>query len=112
MNTEQVNIFDIEAMNKKLAVEEKRKRQKEISDVKRILKTPEGRRYVWRLMSECGVFRSSFQLNSNQTAFNEGKRDMGLGILSEVIEADSTAYAKMQNEHVSALQSKKEAQSA
>ena len=106
------NIFDIEERNKKLTEAQKRVRQKEIDDVRKILKTPEGRRYFWRQLGKCGIFRNSFALNSNQTAFNEGIRDTGLGLLNDINEADGSAFAKMQNEYVSALKSKKETQNA
>ena len=62
-------------------------------------------------MSEYGIFRSSFTLNSNQSAFNEGQQNAGLDILKDISEADGSIFAKMQNEYVSALKSKKEAQS-
>ena len=104
-----IDVFNIEALNKKLSEVQKRTRQKEINDVGKILKTSEGRRYFWRLMDKCGVFRTSFTLNSNQTAFNEGMRDIGLETLRNITEADSSAFAQMQNEYVSALKSKKEA---
>lgn len=106
---EEVDIFNLEKRNKKLTEAQRRVRQKEIEDVKKILKTPEGRRYFWRLLSKCGMFRTSFTPNSNLTAFNEGKRDIGLDTLIEISEADGSAFAQMQNEHVSALKSKKEA---
>lgn len=106
---EEFDIFSTEEQNKKLSQSAKIKRLKEISDVRRILKTPEGRRHFWRMLGLCGIFRSSFNLNSNQTGFNEGQRNVGLIMLKDMSEADVTAFAKAQNEHVSALNSKKEA---
>lgn len=106
----ETDIFDLEKENKKLSADNQRIRQKEVDDVRKILKTPEGRRFVWRQLSLCGIFRSSWNLNSNQTSFSEGQRNVGLGLLVDVNEADPTAYAKMQSEHVSALKSKKEIQ--
>lgn len=106
---EEQDIFNIEERTRKLTEAQRRARQKEIDDVKKLLKTPEGRRYFWRQLGKCGIFRSSFTLNSNQTAFNEGIREIGLDLLIEINEADGSAFAKMQNEYVSALKSKKEA---
>lgn len=103
------DIFNLDERLKKLTDAQKRVRQKEINDVRTILKTPEGRRYYWKLLGKCGIFRSSFTPNSNLTAFNEGKRDIGLDALIEINEADGSAFAQMQNEFVSALKSKKEA---
>lgn len=106
------NVFETDKQNKEIAAEEKRVRQKEIDDVRKILKTPEGRRFIWRQLSKCGLFRNSFTLNSNQTGFNEGQRNIGLDLLNDVNEADVAAFAQMQNEYLSALNSKKETKEA
>jgi len=106
------DIFNIEEQQKKLTDEQKRIRQKEINDLFKILKTPEGRRWCWRMLDKCGVFRNSFSANSNATAFAEGTRDVGLGLLRDINEADISAFAQMQNEYLSALNSKKQAKEA
>ncbi|RPH41490.1 MAG: hypothetical protein EHM87_19595 [Burkholderiales bacterium] len=110
--TDITDVFNIEAQNKKLSDEQKRARQQQIDDVKEILKLSAGRRYFWRLLGECGIFHSSFSPNSNQTAFNEGRREVGLGMLIDINAADFTVFAKMQNEYLSALNSKKQAKEA
>ena len=106
------NVFETEEQNKKITAEQNHARNKEIDDLRKILKTPEGRRYIWRRLGKTGVFRNSFNLNSNQTAFTEGQRNVGLDMLREINEADVTAFAKMQNEYISALNSKQEAKEA
>lgn len=106
------DVFKTEELSKKITAEQKRARQKEIDDVKKVLEKPEGRRIFWRLLSKCGIFRNSFNLNSNQTGFNEGQRNIGLDLLNDINEADITAFAKMQNEYLSALNSNKEAKEA
>lgn len=80
------------------AKEAKRRRQRELSDIRKVVSSPEGRRFVYRIWGMCGIFRNSFSLNSNQTAFNEGRRDVGLAILNDVNKADRTAFSKMQSE--------------
>ena len=106
------NVFELEAESKKINAEQKRERLKEIDDLRKILKTPEGRRYLWRQLGKCGIFRNSFNPNSNHTAFSEGQRNVGLALLIEINEADITAFAKMQNEYLSALNSKNQAKEA
>lgn len=75
----------------------KRTRERELNDVRMVLSTLQGRRFVWRYLSECGVFRTSFTGNS-QTFFNEGERNIGLKILADVNEAAPEAYLTMMNE--------------
>lgn len=78
--------------------EAKRIRARELSDIRKVLSTVEGRRFIYRLWGMAGIFRCSFSANANQTAFNEGKRDIGLAILNDVNKAEKTAFAQMQNE--------------
>jgi hypothetical protein len=73
------------------------KRSQELNDLKSILDKDFGRRYIWRLLETCGVYRSSFTGNST-TFFNEGERNIGLKILAEIGEADPDAISKMMKE--------------
>jgi hypothetical protein len=82
-----------------------------ISDLRKLLKQPEFRRFFWELLSDCKVFSGSFTLNAVTTAFNEGARDVGIKKLSELNEADIRAFAQMQAEFVAEkIQRDKEAQ--
>ena len=72
-------------------------RRKEIDDFKKVLSLPEGRRIMWKILSDAGVFRSSFTGNST-TFFNEGKRDIGLLVLSGVNAAGLKYLTQMQEE--------------
>ena len=72
-------------------------RKKEIDDFKKVLSLPEGRRIMWKILSDAGVFRTSFTGNST-TFFNEGKRDIGLLVLSGVNAAGLKYLTQMQEE--------------
>ncbi len=87
------NAADAEQV-KEAGVKEKFGRKQELNDVYNILAIPSGRRWVWRVLSDCGVFKSSFTGNST-TFFNEGRRDIGLRILADVMEANPDAYVQM-----------------
>lgn len=78
----------------------KRLQEREQGDIRKVLSLPEGRRFVWKLMSDAGVFRSSFTGNS-QTFFNEGQRNMGLMVLNQVMAAKADAFSQMQAEAAS-----------
>jgi len=96
----------IDAKNKESKQEFQRRRDREIEDLRSLIKKPEGRRVIWKILETCGVFKASFSLNSMQTAFNEGKRDIGLALLADLNEADTHIFAQMQSEYISALKSK------
>ena len=58
-----------------------------------------GRRVAWWLLEMGGVYRSSFTIDSHVTAFNEGRRDIGLRLMAKLMDVDPDAYARMVNEH-------------
>jgi hypothetical protein len=82
---------------KKLSFKAKLGREQEVSDIRKILESDYGRRFVWRYLTTAGVFQTSFTGNST-TFFNEGRRDVGLKILADVMEAMPDAYIQMAKE--------------
>lgn len=56
----------------------------EDDDFKWLMSNKRGRRIVWRLLEQAGVFRISFSQNSMQMAFNEGGRNYGNKILAQI----------------------------
>lgn len=74
-------------------------RPQEIENWKVVCSTAQGRAAVWRVLAECGVYSASFQgEHTHQTAYNEGKRAIGLWLLTELFTADSNVYRLMQQE--------------
>lgn len=77
---------------------DERKRDREKSDIRFILKSPEGRRIYWNIMSETGVFRLSYNGDTNNTLYNEGRRSVGLNMLNNLLDAKPEAFSQMQQE--------------
>ena len=75
------------------------KRQQEQEWLKYILSTVGGRDFLWRLLTECGIYHASFTGEAPTTFFNEGKRHIGLWSLDEIFKADLGAYALMMKEN-------------
>lgn len=88
------NAADIEQV-KEAASKEKRGKEQRCDDMLMVLSTPQGRRFIWRYLTECGVFRTSYTGDATNTIYLEGQRNMGLKILSDVNEASPEAYIKM-----------------
>lgn len=64
-----------------------------------ILRTYEGRQYLWRIIEKTGVFLISFKPGeADTTAFNEGRRNVGLFVLNEIMAVDQKLFAQMQAE--------------
>ena len=88
-------LADKEKVRKK-GLDERLIRRTELSDVASILSTKSGRRFFWRLLSECGIFKSSFTGN-NTTYYLEGMRKIGLIFLGDSQEFPE-AYLLMMRE--------------
>lgn len=76
---------------------EERKR----GDVRRVLATAEGRRFIWRILCEGRIHHTCFDLNALQMAYHEGRRDIGLFIENEVLQAKPETLEQMRTEAVS-----------
>ena len=73
-------------------------RENEQADIKWLMSNKRGRRVVWRLLDQSGVFRSSFNTNSMTMAFAEGNRNYGLRILALVHDLCPELYPTMMKE--------------
>src|SRR3990172_11340064 len=72
---------------------------RERDDLTQVLSTLQGRRFVWKILSDCGVFRLSYQFGDAQnTAFNEGRRGIGLALMVAIQGLDPTWYHRMAKE--------------
>ena len=92
----QTNAADLDQVKKGAKID-KSKRQDEIDDIRFVLSTRQGRRFIWRHLTNAGIFQSCFTGNSS-TFFNEGRRDIGLKILAEVNASSPDSYILMMKE--------------
>lgn len=76
----------------------KRKHEQQRRDIQWVLSEAAGRRFVLRYLEECGVFRTSFNNSGSITAFNEGQRNVGLMLFSDLNEASPEMYQVMLKE--------------
>jgi hypothetical protein len=60
-----------------------------------IMNDERGRKVVWSLLDRAGVFRSSMAATPELTAFNEGRRDMGLALLADIMRLAPELYTRM-----------------
>jgi hypothetical protein len=69
-------------------------------DLLAVMETREGRRFVWKLIGDAGVFRQSFAQDALSTAFNEGRRSHGLELLDRAQNEAPELFLKAQSEFV------------
>lgn len=75
-------------------------RETEESDFKWLMGSKRGRRIVWRLLEQSGVFRSSFSTTAMQMAFNEGYRNLGNRMLALIHQHSPELYPIMLKEQI------------
>lgn len=89
---------------------EKLEREQELRDLRHVLETVQGRRHTWRFLEQAGCFRQSFVSGESEaTAFNEGRRSLGLMLLADIHALDPSFYLRMAQEARDAEQRSHEA---
>lgn len=80
--------------------------EQEIHDLKSVLETEYGKRFLMRLIERAGVFQPTYGSGTNPSdfAFFEGRREMGLFIMGEITKVDSSAWVSMQKDHFEKIQ--------
>ena len=87
--------------------DEKKERDKQAlredeEHIKWLMGCVQGRRFLWKLLSDAGVFHCSFNTNAITMAFNEGRRNQGLELLNRINTYAPEQYMVMtkENTHV------------
>lgn len=86
---------DLEQYNRRIAenlVDRARK------DLKAVLDTAPGRRLVWSILASAGVYGRSFTGDALASAFNEGRREVGIALLEQIETEQPGAYLTMMRE--------------
>jgi hypothetical protein len=73
-------------------------REQELHDIRKVMETKEGRRFVWRLLEEGNIFRKCFSGNSS-TFYLEGKRELVLGFYQDIMEGCPELFWQTQQEN-------------
>ena len=80
-------------------VRDKLDRETEGGDIRWLMGSKRGRRIVWRLLEQSGVFRLSFNTNAMQMAFAEGNRNFGNRTLALIHTLTPELYPVMVKEN-------------
>lgn len=72
------------------------------ADLLIVMGSESGRRFMWGLLGECGMYRASFNNSGSITAFNEGQRDIGLRLTARITQECPEQYLAMQDEAIKA----------
>ena len=75
----------------------KRLEERRLNGLRQIMASPDGRAWLWELLSSCEIFSPCFTGNST-TFFNEGKRAVGLPVFHQVTDQFPDQYLLMARE--------------
>lgn len=80
-----MGVYDGEEQNKKFESLREKLLDRDKSDLAQVYSRPEGRRFIWRILSMAGVFTLSYSGEAHwNTNFNEGKRSVGTLLLKDI----------------------------
>ena len=82
---------------KAAAKKEETQRDRELNDLRHVLSSVQGRRFLWRMLGFCKVNGSVWE-SSARIHYNSGQQDVGHHMLAEIIAADEDAYLNMMKE--------------
>jgi alkylation response protein AidB-like acyl-CoA dehydrogenase len=91
----------LERAEAETAEEERLRLAQEADDLRHVLGSKQGRRFVWRLLGEAGIFKPTFNENHARMSFDEGQRNRGLALLAEVFKYSPNSYTQMATEQQS-----------
>lgn len=89
-----------------------KRRGQELRDLRDVLRYPQGRRVLFRIMMQCNPFANPFNRDANATAYNCGLQAAGRWLFNEINEARTGAFDQMRNEYEAALNNKKKEEEA
>lgn len=81
-----------------------RQRNEELGDIRHVMATPQGRRFVWRLISAAQIFHEPGPAGADFLNHANGRRGLGLMLYNEVREADIRAFRSMEFENTALLE--------
>ena len=76
----------------------KRGRERELNDLRTVLSTVQGRRVLWRLMSQCRTFNSIYE-QSARIHYNAGQQDIGHFLMAEIAAASEESLFTIMKEN-------------
>jgi hypothetical protein len=66
--------------------------------IRETLRSYQGRRVLWDLLTACGVFSSVFSAEPLAMAFSAGQQDLGHKLQADLLTADESLYDQMARE--------------
>lgn len=96
--------FTDPSQHKKRTKKYKLREAREKEDISKVLNTPHGRRFMWRILDQSKLLAPDMFTGQNDfTNHNLGKRDLGLWLYNEIMGSEPKAFIKMMDENLKEL---------
>jgi hypothetical protein len=82
-----------------VAKNERREDRVYSEDLEYILKTPQGRNVLWRLMGDCNIFKTAWSNDGKLIHKNIGKQELGQKLLADITAVDEKYFFQMMKEN-------------
>lgn len=82
-----------------MSYNEKQKKTVAELDLDAIMRTESGRRFLLSLLEKTGYFNQTFHLDQRLHIFNDGKREIGLMLITDMKEANPAMLSNIIKEH-------------
>lgn len=92
------NVADEEQVKRGVSKERMRQRRDDDAWLAQ-LATEDGRRVIWRILEECGAFRSAMERSDSLTNYNVGRQSIGQYLLAVIHKTRPEALIQMMTEH-------------
>lgn len=76
------------------------KQETAADDLRWVLSDPRGRRFMWALLGECGLYANTFNTNFGVSSFNAGRQSVAQSLLLRITGDAPDLYLDMQAEAI------------
>lgn len=77
---------------------QRREREQQLTDLREVLATPQGRRVLWRLLGFTELYHCALEQDERADHARRGQRKVGVWLLQEICAADPEMWLQMQRE--------------
>lgn len=72
--------------------------ERDLNDLRGVLQSRYGRRFLWRMIGYCGAYRSIWRMSA-EIHYLAGMQDVGHFLIKQIEKADPKAYVQMIQEN-------------
>lgn len=93
-----MDVIKTKEQQKRVELDIKNQRETRINDLRKVLETPQGRRFFWSVLCECGVYDMP-PMNKDAIFYFEGKRSIGLALIARLNQVNPELFYQIAKEN-------------